>query len=45
MDNTKADRTIIVFVSIFVVMKCTPQKGERETNKKYQGKSSIHSAK
>jgi hypothetical protein len=32
VENTKADGAIIVVVSIFVVMKCTPQNGERKTN-------------
>ncbi len=30
--DAKADRTIIVGLSIIVVMKCTPQNGDRKTN-------------
>jgi len=33
MGDTKADRTIIAGLSIIVVMKCTPQDGDRKTNK------------
>jgi hypothetical protein len=32
LEDTKADGAIIVAVSIFVVMKRTPQNGERKTN-------------
>jgi hypothetical protein len=31
--DTKADRTIVVGLSIIVVMKCTPQNGDRKANK------------
>ena len=32
VEDTKADGAIIVAVSIFMVMKCTPQNGESKTN-------------
>jgi len=41
--DTGTDRTIIVALSIFMVMKCTPQNGERKTNNKNDGKFFIHS--
>jgi hypothetical protein len=31
--NAKADRTIVVGFSIIVVMKCTPQNGDKKANK------------
>jgi hypothetical protein len=34
VQDTKADGAIIVAVSIFMVMKRTPQNGERKTNEK-----------
>jgi hypothetical protein len=40
----KAGRTIVVAKSIFVVMECGPQNGERKTNKQQYGKS-FHSLK
>jgi hypothetical protein len=33
VEDAKADRTIVVGLSIFMVMKCTPQNEERKTNK------------
>jgi hypothetical protein len=33
MDDAKADRTIVVGASIFMVMECAPEKGERKTEK------------
>jgi hypothetical protein len=31
LEDAKADGTIVVGVSILMVMKCTPQNGERKT--------------